>query len=322
MTKRIMAMVAAAAIGAAAASCVSAKRPVAPTEPAPPGASIWRAPADIAAQDLFNGPWGADRAPNPEWTYTLVKHKQTGVNLGMTVRDPQGREWSVKQPYPGNLDSEAPVEVALSRLLSGIGYHQPPIYFLPEFRLKDEWGTHVEVGGRFRLDAEELKEKGSWKWEDNPFVGSRPYQGLLSVLMMFNSTDIKNSNNSLYEYRNGGRVEQWYVARDIGAALGDLNALTPRKNHPESFERQPFIVGVSNGHVQFAYTGWYKNFVRDRIAPDDVRWVSNLLAQLTERQWQDAFRAAGYEPAVANRFIRKLRAKVAEGQALGRAGAN
>lgn len=302
----------------APAACVSAKRPVAPSEPAPPNASIWRAPSDIAAQDLFNGPWGARLAPNPDWTYTLVKHKRTGVNPGMTVRDPQGRKWSVKQPYPGNLDSEGPVEVAVSRLLSSIGYHQPPVYYLPEFTLKDEWGTHVEAGGRFRLELDDLKETGSWRWEDNPFVGSRPYQGLLTVLMMFNSTDIKNSNNSLYEYRGGGRLEQWYVVRDVGAALGDLHALAPRKNDPASFERVPFMLGLSNGHVQFAYNGWYKNYVRNRIAPGDVLWVSNLLAQLTDRQWQDAFRAGGYEPAVADRFIRKLRAKVAEGQALRR----
>ena len=75
---------------------------------------------------------------------------------------------------------------------------------------------------------------------------------------------------------------------------------------------------MSGGHVTFAYTGWYKNYVRDRITPDDVAWVAALLAQLTNRQWQDAFRAGGYEAEVANRFIRKLREKVAQGQALKR----
>ena len=41
------------------------------------------------------------------------------------------------------------------------------------------------------------------------------------LLMMFNSTDLKNTNNSLYEHRDGDLVEQWYVARDVGSALGD-----------------------------------------------------------------------------------------------------
>ena len=51
---------------------------------------------------------------------------------------------------------------------------------------------------------------GAWRWEENPFVGTRPYQGLLVLLTMFNSTDLKNSNNTLYERRDGDRVERWY----------------------------------------------------------------------------------------------------------------
>jgi hypothetical protein len=113
-------------------------------------------------------------------------------------------------------------------------------------------------------------------------------------------------------------VEKWYVVRDVGAALGDTDRFTPRKGHVEAFERHPFIFGVNNGHVDFAYSGWYRKFVRDRITPDDVAWASNQLAQLSDRQWQDAFRAGGYEPAVANRFIRKLGEKVEQGSGLAR----
>jgi len=316
MTRVLAATAAAAFIAMLPASCVSAKRPVAPNAPVPPGASLWQEPTDLATRDLFYGPWGKEHAPDPQATYTLQEVKRTGVNLGLTVRDPQGREWSVKQPFPGDMDSEAPAEVALSRLLSAVGYHQPPVYFLPEFTLKDDWGTHVEVGGRFRLKLKELDDVGSWAWDDNPFVGSRPHEGLLALLMMFNSTDIKASNNTLYEYKRGNRVEQWYAARDIGSALGDTHRLAPRKNHPDSFEQEPFIVGVDNGHVDFFYSGWYKNYVEDRIAPADVAWAAGLLARLTDKQWNDAFRAAGYEPGVAARFIRKLKEKVREGASL------
>jgi hypothetical protein len=278
---------------------------------------MWIEPRDLESRDLFYGPWGKENAPDPNGVYTLVELKHSGVNLGMTVKDDQGREWSVKQPYPGGLDSEAPVEVALSRLLSAVGYHQPPVYHLKAFTLQDDFGKRVAVGGRFRLKEPSLKEEASWKWEDNPFVGTKPYQGLIVMLMMFNSTDLKNTNNSLYEHKNGDLIEQWYVTRDLGAALGDWNNISPRKNHPESFERMPYILGVEGGHVQFAYNGWYKNLVLDRIAVDDVVWASRLLGRLSEKQWQDAFRAAGYEPAVANRFIAKLREKVDQGKALG-----
>ena len=299
-------------------ACAGAKRPASRPSAAEPGASLWQSPNNLPARDLFYGPWGRERAPNPRATYTLVERKHSGVNRGMTVKDAQGREWSVKQPYPGGLDDEGPVEVTLSRLLSAVGYHQPPVYHMPTFRLKDDWGTHVETGGRFKLKDRALDEQAAWQWEDNPFVGTRPYQGLLVLLMMFNSTDLKNSNNSLYEYKTAGRVERWYVVRDIGAALGDTHQFAPRKNHPDTFERSPFILGVNSGSVQFAYNGWYKNLVRDRISPEDVVWASNLLGRLSDRQWRDAFRAGGYAPETAERFIRTLRAKIEEGRAVGR----
>jgi hypothetical protein len=303
-----------ATVGASA--CAGVKVPKAQTTPAPPAASMWVEPTNLGARDLFHGPWGSEHAPDPNGVYTLVERKHTGVNLGLTVKDDKGREWSVKQPFPGGLDSEAPVEVVLSRLLSAVGYHQPPIYYLSAITVKDDLGKRVEVGGRMRLKDPSLKETGTWKWEDNPFVGTKPYQGLIVMLMMFNSTDMKNSNNSLYEFRDGDLVRQWYVARDIGSALGDVNPISPRKNHPDSFERMPFLLESNNGYVQFAYSSWYKNLVRDRITPAEVAWASNLLGRLSDKQWADAFRAGGYEPAVASRFIAKLKEKVDLGRSL------
>jgi hypothetical protein len=301
----------------ATAACAGVGVPKPSAAPAPAAASLWVEPADLAKRDLFYGPWGAEHAPDPAGTYTLVERKHTGVNLGLTVKDAKGREWSVKQPYPGGLDSEAPVEVVLSRLLSAIGYHQPPIYFLPAFNLKDDFGTKVEIGGRFRLKDASMKETGSWAWEDNPFVGTKPYQGLIVLLMMFNSTDLKNSNNSLYEFRDGDLVKQQYVARDLGAALGDLNRISPRKNDPASFEREPYLLGVDHGYVRFHYSGWYRNLVMNRIKPDEVAWASNLLGRLSDKQWRDAFRAAGYQPEVAKRFIAKLQEKIEQGRTVG-----
>jgi hypothetical protein len=299
-------------------SCAHAKRPSLQPAAAVPGARLWQEPTDLPVRDLYYGPWGSRRGPDPNAVYTFVERKHSGVNPGMTVIDPQGREWSVKQAYPSGLDDEGPVEVTLSRLLSAIGYYQPPVYYLPTFTLKDDWGTHSEPGGRFRLKEETLKDAGPWRWEENPFVGTRPYQGLLVLLMMFNSTDLKNSNNTLYERQNGDHGERWYVVRDIGAALGDTNRFAPRKNHPDSFERHPFILGVRNGNVDLANQGWYQALVRERITVDDLAWASNLLARLTDRQWQDAFRAGGYEPQVANQFIRKLQQKIAQGQEMTR----
>jgi hypothetical protein len=40
--------------------------------------------------------------------------------------------------------------------------------------------------------------------------------------MVFDSTDVKNTNNSLYELKEpADGVTRWFVVRDIGAALGE-----------------------------------------------------------------------------------------------------
>ena len=280
-------------------------------------ASLWKLPEDLPDRDLFAGPWGASRAPDPNSTYTLLERKHSGINPGMTVRDGRGRKWSVKQAPGDGQASEGPIEVVMSRVLSALGYHQPPVYFLPSFTLRDNWGTHVEGGGRFRLHDKSLKDKGEWSWQQNPFVGMRPYQGLLVTLMMFGASDLKNSNNTLYEHRTGDFVERWYVVRDLGTALGTTGRFTPVRGDPKEFERRPFVLGVRDGFVQFDYRGWHQELVRDTITPDDVGWASELLSQLTDRQWHDAFRAGGYPPQVAERFIGKLRASVAEGVRVG-----
>src|SRR5262245_33593590 len=171
---------------------------------------LWQEPGDVASLDLLYGPWGKARAPRPDETFVFKHLKSTGVSPGMTVKDDEDREWSVKQ----NPD-EGRVEVTLSRVLSAIGYRQPPVYHLETFSMKDEHGLRTMPGGRFRPKLKELDDLGEWSWQENPFVGTKPYQGLLVILMVFNSSDLKNSNNTLYEYKDHGRHERWYVVRDL-----------------------------------------------------------------------------------------------------------
>src|SRR5258706_5746876 len=78
-------------------SCALKTAPTVPPSQAPI-AELWQAPDAIATRDLYNGPWAADRAPNPHATFAFVERKESGTNPGMTVLDPLGRECHVKQP--------------------------------------------------------------------------------------------------------------------------------------------------------------------------------------------------------------------------------
>jgi hypothetical protein len=280
---------------------------------------LWERPADLESRDLYFGPWGREHAPSADEVYRFSKPKTGGTNPGMTVVDAQGREWHIKQPShdPGRGD-EGPVEVVVSRVLSAVGYHQPPVYYLPSFTLEDAFGRRVEPGGRFRLDHPSLKNRGEWSWQQNPFVGTKPYQGLLVILLMFNSSDLKNANNTLYELRGGGHdTRRWFVVRDLGMALGQTGRMEPKRGDPDIFDDEAFITGAENGVVRFNYRGWHQELIRGVISPDDVAWACDLLRRLSPAQWQDAFRAGGYGPRTADRFIQRLLAKIDEGRAAG-----
>jgi hypothetical protein len=258
--------------------------------------TLWVLPQDLSQRDLFNGPWGAEKAPDPHDVYTAIDGGHgDGV---MAVRDSQGRTWSVRQTPRDRPAGEGATEVVLSRVLSAAGYHQPPVYFLPSFTLADGRGTRATRGGRFRLEDRSLREVGEWSWHRNPFVGMRPYQGLLVILLMADGADLEQSHNTLYEHRRGDFVDQWYVVRDLGTA---------------SHER-PFILGVRDGFVRFGYHGDYQELLRDRITREDVGFAAEMLAQITDAQWRDAFRAGGYPPEAAGPFIRKVQANIAQGQ--------
>ena len=273
-------------------------------------AELWKAPANVADADFFYGPWGREHAPDPADTYRVLRSKTSASNPEITVADSEGREWNVKQASDDrSRAAEGPTEVVISRILAGVGYHQPPVYYLPSFTLRDTF-DRIEPGGRFRLHDGSLKDRGSWSWQQNPFVGTRPYNGLLVILMMLNSSDLTNSNNTLYEVRTGKERQRWFVVRDLGIGLGSTGRVSPPRGDIDAFEEHGFITGVENGFVTFDYRGDHEELIQRRITPDDVLWAGELLGRITYRQWRDAFRAGGFDADTASRFIARLQLKV------------
>ena len=55
--------------------------------------------------------------------------------------------------------------------------------------------------GRFRLESDHKKE-GDWSWEDNPFVHSQPFRGLLVVNLLLNNWDLEPNNNRIYRVKS------------------------------------------------------------------------------------------------------------------------
>ena len=81
------------------------------------------------------------------------------------------------------------------------------------------------------------------------------------------------------------------------------------------FERRGFITAVDGNRVEFDYRGLNEELT-GLVTPADVIWACELLERLPDGHWQDAFRAGGYDPATATRFIAKIKQKVGQGLAL------
>jgi hypothetical protein len=278
---------------------------------------LWQQPVDLERRDLFYGAGGKEHFPE-RTTFTFVARDTSGWSPGLDVRDDAGVEWSVK------LGAESQSEVVASRVLWAIGFHQPPTYYL------DKWSvTGTESGpqppGRFRPLAPG-KVSGDWSWYENPFVGSRPFGGLVVANLILNSWDWKTSNNKIYELPapvNG--VRRWFVVRDVGASLGKTTYPTILKwfrlrgfgqgtrNDLPGFEEQGFIVGVdSDERLKFDYRGIYGDVI-DTVSVADVRWTCELLSRLSDAQWHDAFRAGGYNAEQTRRYVTKIKSKITQG---------
>ena len=273
-------------------------------------AELWKDPGP-EPRDLFWGVGGKKYAPPPDAVYKLKAKDETGFSVSYDVVSPDGVEWSAK------IGPEAQTEVVVSRLLWALGYHQPPIYYLPSWKLDvGDKEPRRESEARFRPRLENLERLDEfWHWADNPFSGTRPFKGLLVALLMLNSSDLKDDNNSIYEIKKplpgAPDVKRWFVVRDLGAALGETGKLYPRRNWIDGFERQGFLKGIEDGRIKFDFTGRHQQLL-EMIRPEDLRWAAQHLERLTEKQWHDAFRAANYTDATRDRYLRKIRQKIEE----------
>lgn len=283
--------------------------------PSPPSAEqlaqLWVQPD--GERDLFHGVGGARLAPDPAAKYKVIEIKRGGFSGGYTVVGPDKREWSTKFP------PEAGTEVIASRLHWGIGYHQPPIYLLSGWHATKATSPNPQLPARFREkkpDLHGLDAGDSWSYYDNPFLGTRQLNGLLVLQVMLGNSDLKETQNVIYSLDKPLEgANRWYVARDLGHTFGRTGVIDAPRGDIDVFEKTPFILGVENGTVKFEYRGRFRDLF-DSIRPADVRWICEQLTRLTDRQWTDAFRAGGVEGAIADRFIRRMKQKIADGMAL------
>lgn len=249
---------------------------------------LWTSPANINSRNLRLGPGGSAMQPDLQSITFLEEDKGGYSGTKYRIRDGGGREWVAK------IGKEAQSETAAVRLLWSVGYETEINYLVPRLTIPGK-GTFEDV----RLEARPAWEKrfDEWQWEANPFVGTRPFQGLKVMMLLLENWDIKDSNNEVIQVKGTNKLR--YVVSDLGATFGKTGGLpilwsiTRSRNNPEDYEKAKFVEGVEGNRVKFRYSGKKKD-IFENITVADARWLGSLLSRLSRAQIRDAFRAANY----------------------------
>lgn len=291
---------------------------------------LWEDPVDIATRDMVNGPGGPDQ--QPVGPFKFVKEDLNGTNPKYVITGADGVKWKLK------LGEEAHPETAASRLVWAVGYFADEDYFLPDLKV-DSVPSDLHRGEKFvepdglihnarlkrYLKGEE--KNGTWKWKDNPFTGTREFNGLRVMMALINNWDLKDENNTVYVY-DGKRI---FLVSDLGASFGTTGRSVTRaesKGNLENYTNSKFITRTTPTEVDFGVPSRpamihlfeapeFKSrvdleWIGKRIPLADARWIGSILAKLSPEQIQHAFGAAGYSPQQIVGFSAIVEARIAE----------
>ena len=303
---------------------------------AQPGAAgnavIWTDPGDIRSKNLY---WGAgDEKHQPQLPVTFEAEDKHGTYTKFDVRDANGTKWRAK------LGVEAQPEVVASRLLWAVGYHVNENYYLPHLHV-DQLPPTLHRGKKLLANGGEAdvvrlqrrrheKRLGNWNWDNNPFVGTREFNGLRVMMALLRNWDLYDLNNAVLEDESqpGKTI---YEVSDVGTGLGgtgmklrDKNC----KNNIKLYRQGRLLARVTPDYVDLTSPAhpsiWYAfdlpfyrvefraHHVARRVPRADAKWIGSLLAQLSPDQILDAFRAGGYSPEQAKAFAEVMQSRIDE----------
>jgi hypothetical protein len=133
------------------------------------------------------------------------------------------------------------------------------------------------------------------------------------MMVLIGNWDIKDSNNKVVQFRNGqGQGELRYLVSDLGATFGKTGGVASRsRNEPQDYANTRFVDEIKHGFVDFHYNGKRKELFTD-ITTAQARWIGEILAQLSDDQIRDAFRAANYRPDQVELLTSSVKSRITQ----------
>jgi hypothetical protein len=275
----------------------------------PQGTPIMWERVKISQRDLFYGPGGKNMMPDLS-RITFLKEEKGGHNKKYRIKDGAGQTWVAK------LGREAQPETAAVRLMWALGYKTEVNYLVPTLTIPGK-GTFTNV--RLEARPDNIERLDEWKWKQNPFIGTKEFQGLKIMQVFLTNWDLVDVQNKILQVAGKNGKELHYIISDLGATFGKLGnnnlpviyRLGRRTNKPSLYIKTRLVREVEDGRVELSYKGKNRWLFKD-ITVEDTEWLSRLLLQLSERQIRDAFRAANYSPADIDTLTRAVKNKITE----------
>jgi len=298
---------------------------------------LWHNPGKISSLDLYYGQGGKRGQPIAPFTFESEDH--SGTNPKFDARDASGKKWR------GKLGTEARPEVVASRLLWAMGYFVNDDYLLTSADIDN---LHLQRGAgkakngrvtdaRFARKPSGQKKIGIWKWKENPFTGTKEFNGLRVMMAVMNNWDLKDVNNAVFTDKKSG--SELFLTSDIGATFG-TNGLSwtvaRSKGNIGTFKDSKFIEHANAKEVDFGTPkpptamlvetggliakqyGMRKglDWIGRNVPREDARWMGSLLSQLSHQQLVDAFRAGQFPPDQIDAYVDIVESRIHELAAL------
>jgi hypothetical protein len=286
-------------------------------------AQVWM-PGDVAAKNIKVGP--SDESgfePEAVVNCEYVEKKQTGTpkfDCAITPDD------EVRVKY-GEANGEIYSEVAATRLLWALGFAADRVYPVkvvckgcPQDPMKDQKkveGTRefaaAVIERKFPGDAIELHKDSGWAWVELSFVdqtsGGAPLahrDALKLVAAMIQHTDNKPQQqrllcldkvHNLKPREDGSCQHPFMMVNDLGKTFGRATLMNGDTKSAVNFEEWSKIPLWKDdkgcvAHLSKSFSG---NLEHPKIGEDGRKFLSGLLAQLSDSQLRDLFEVARFE---------------------------
>jgi hypothetical protein len=269
---------------------------------------MWE-PGNISSRDLYLGPGGREMQPDLS-SVTFIEKETGGANTKYRIRDGAGRTWVAK------LGIEARPETAAVRLLYGLGYKTEINYLVPTITIPGK-GTFRNV--RLEMRPDNVDRKGEWKWKQNRFSGTQELQGLKIMQIFMTNWDVLDKQNEILEVETPRGKEYHYVISDLGRTFGKYGnnnlpifyRLGRKTGNPRAYSKASFVKGYEKGRIEWGIKGKNRGIYKD-VTIGDARWLLDKLRGLSDRQIEDAFRAANYSPSEVTMYRTAAKRRITE----------